>query len=288
MRSIPVRILLICAAAVAPSIGCAPTTSISYDPAFVPTTTPSAYSDADWATVLRENVSGGLGDYDHLARNREPLDRYLGLISVIGPVYTPNLFPTPSDRICYYINAHNASVLRAVLELNPTPTIHRVDTPRLDYGFRFRVDRAGVTLARLLQSLKSASNGDVRVLFCLSRAAMGSPALSDQSYQPNPLREQMRQAMQRALGNPLLFRVDDVQRKAYVWMRMFAEKDECLAYYRRQSGASGGDMVSFLAHFADSPARERFSGAQGYDVLRMPFDRRLNARAGGARAAGPP
>ena len=210
--------------------GCAPVTSIQYDPAYIPTALPSTYDDKDWATVVQENARDGLVDYARLASNREALDRYLGLISVVGPESTPNLFRTPSDRMCYYINAYNACVLRAVLELYPTSSVHRIDTPRLDQGFIFRVDRRVVRLAELREKLKVASQGDVRVLFCLSEACVGSPALSEQSYRPNPLLEQMRLAVQRVLENPNLIRVDDRGRTVFLWKRLMTNRDVCLAY----------------------------------------------------------
>lgn len=266
-------------------IGCAPMTSIQYDPAHIPTTTPSAYDDADWVAVLRENARDGLVDYARLASNREALDRYLGLISVVGPESTPNLFRTPSDHSCYYINAYNASVLRAVLELYPTSSIHRIDTPRLDQGFIFRVDRRVVRLADLREKLTAASQGDVRVLFCLSEACAGSPALSEQSYRPNSLLEQMRLAVQRVLENPDLIRIDDRARTVFLWKRLMADREACLAYYRRVSGSRRGGLLEFLAHLAETPLREHFSTAQSYSVAWMPMNRQLNDSSAATRTA---
>lgn len=273
-------------------IGCAPVTSIHYDPAYNPTTLPSAYDDGDWATVLQETVRDGLVDYARLASNREALDRYLGLISVVGPESTPNLFRTPSDQTCYYINAYNACVLRAVLELYPTSSVHRIDTPRLDQGFIFRVDRRVVRLAGLREKLKVASQGDVRVLFCLSEACVGSPALSKQSYRPNSLLEQIRLAVQRVLEDPNLIRVDDRGRTVFLWKRLMTNREVCLAYYRRVSGSRRGNLLGFLAHVAETPLRERLSAAQSYGIAWMPMNRQLNdsnavARARTAQAANP-
>ncbi len=265
-------------------IGCAPVTSIQYDPAYIPTTLPSAYDAGDWATVLQENVRDGRVDYARLASNRKALDRYLGLISVVGPESTPNLFRTPSDQMCYYINAYNACVLRAVLELYPTSSVHRIDTPRLDQGFIFRVDRRVVRLAGLREKLKVASRGDVRVLFCLSEACVGSPALSEQSYLPNPLLEQMRRAVQRVLENPNLIRIDDRGRTVFLWKRLMTNREACLAYDRRVSGSRRGDLLGFLAHVAETPLRERLSAAQSYGIAWMPQNRQLNDSNGVARA----
>jgi len=257
-------------------IGCAPMTSIQYDPGYIPTPVPSTYDDGDWATVLQENARAGGVDYARLASNREALDRYLGLISVVGPESTPNLFRTPSDHTCYYINAYNACVLRAVLELYPTSSIHRIDTPRLDQGFIFRVDRRVVRLAGLRQKLEAASQGDVRVLFCLSEACVGSPALSKQSYRPNSLLEQIRLAVRRVLEDPNLIRVDDRAQTVFLWKRLMTNREACLRYVRDVSGARRGNLLGFLLHVAETPLRERLSAAQGYGIAWMPMNRQLN------------
>ena len=284
MNTAILRITAAASLCVSAFIGCAPVTSIRYDPAYIPTTLPSAYDAGDWATVLQENVRDGMVDYARLASDREALDRYLGLISVVGPESTPNLFRTPSDQTCYYINAYNACVLRAVLELYPTSSIHRIDTPRLDQGFIFRVDRRAVRLAGLRHKLKVASRGDVRVLFCLSEACVGSPALSEQSYRPNTLLEQMRNAVQRVLENPNLIRVDDGARTVFLWKRLMTNREACLEYDRRVSGSRRGDLLGFLAHVAETPLRERLSAASSYGIAWMPMNRQLNDSNAVARA----
>ncbi len=276
MRTTLFTPILICSIGGMALIGCAPIIAIQYSPAYIPNPVPNSYEDRDWVTVLQDNLRDGLVDYRHLSENREPLERYLGLISVAGPESTPNLFPTPSDQMCYYINAYNACVLRAVLELYPTSMIHGINKPRLDYEYIFRIDHAHVKLAQIREKLEAVSRGDARVLFCLSEASMGSPALSDQSYQPNPLREQMRHAAQKALQNPLLFRVDDQNRRVLLWNRIISNRDWCMAFYQRQAGSAGGNLLSFLTDLADPSARDRLLQTQGYRVARMPVDRRLN------------
>ncbi len=267
--------VLACGAAVGPG-GCAPITSIPYNPAYIPNPIPAAYGDAQWQKVLRDHVRDGLVDYARLSNNREPLERYLALISVVGPESTPNLFRTRSDQMCYYINAYNACVLRAVLTLYPTSSIHRIETPRLDYEYHFRVDRRIVKLAHLREKLHAASGGDVRVIFCLSEASFGSPALAAQSYRPNPLREQMLEAAQRVLENPALVRIDDRQQTLFLWHRLIANRERCLAYHKLNAGAPGNRLSRFLAQLTNSPIRERLERAPDYRVALMPVDRRLN------------
>ena len=122
------------------------------------------------------------------------------------------------------------------------------------------------------------------MLFCLSEAGVGSPALSEQSYRPNTLLEQMRNAVQRVLENPNLIRVDDGARTVFLWKRLMTNREACLAYDRRVSGSRRGDLLGFLAHVAESPLRERLSAASSYGIAWMPMNRQLNDSNAVARA----
>lgn len=255
---------------------CVPVAQIQYDPIYAPTAPPSRFDDHDWAQVLRENVRDGLVNYVRLAENREPLDKFLGLISVVGPESTPTLFRTPSDQMCYYLNAYNACVLRAVLEQYPTASIHRLDTPRLEFQYLFRVDRQNVKLADIREKLVSASRGDVRVDFCLCEASVGSPRLSSESYRAENLREHLRKNARALLANPHLLHIDHERRELFLWSRIVSNSERCAKFYQRVTGSGRVDLINFLMYFAEPSMRQRLARAEGYAVKRMPIDRRLN------------
>lgn len=255
---------------------CAPVTEVAYDPAAVPKEAPQAFDYTHFQTVLTDNVDQGWVDYQRLARNREPLERFVGLISVSGPQATPELFAGSAAQMCYYINAYNACVLLAVLQNYPETSAHRLDGPRLEYSIVFRVDKRRHTLQDLRDLLREASQGDVRYEFCLCSAAVGSPKLSPEVYKPAVLEQQLEQAARRALNNPALFRIDHANHEVYVWRRIMSDRDAFLTYYRGLSDQNGDDLLEMLAGFADAPMQQLLDSAHGYDIKIMPFDRDLN------------
>lgn len=255
---------------------CAPSTRLQVDPSYVPRPTPVVYDDRDWAAVLSGNVRSGRVDYQALRGNRLPLDRYLGLISVMGPEATPDLFRPSADRVCYYINAYNACVLQAVLQYYPTPTVYGLDRPSLVHGHRFSVDGREVTLGQIQEKLERAGEGDMRVLFGLCGAALGTPALASEPYRPGPLHEQLRQAVRSAVDNPHLVRVDSNRRQLLVWNPLRTERDKFLEGYRRSANAPTAGIADFLLQQAGPGANQSLASARNYDLRALAFDRTLN------------
>ena len=136
------RMRIAALAAILVVAGCGPPQVDVYDPETTPAPAPgTAYDDRDFATVLRENVKGSLVDYRHLAAHPEALDRYLGLIAVTGPATTPSAFTARSSRLCYYLNAYNAGVLKTVLYMGTPETVHDVRLPAFNAGHRIKVSR---------------------------------------------------------------------------------------------------------------------------------------------------
>ncbi len=270
--------------------GCASGT-IAPKAELVPPKPPEVFDDADWAAVLRENVKEGLVDYNHLAAHRQGLDRFVALISVAGPDSTPKLFATRSAKLAYWINAYNALVLCAVLEVYPTPTMYDLGLKRLEHDYRFVVDGRQVRLHDLVQRLRTTSQDDVRMIFALCSAARGSPPLGDQPYRTATLDQQLARAARDAVGNAGLVRVDHEGRRLLLGQDIVSALDRLVSYHERRTGARGAKPINALLSFAPSArTRESLNRAVGYAVGAIPFDRRLNlwgelpARASAAAA----
>jgi hypothetical protein len=253
--------------------GCAPRQAITATP---PSASSSTYDDGDYARVLRDCVQGDRVNYAFLLTHREPLERYLGLISVVGPKSTPSLFPTADDRACFYINAHNACALRAALEQYPTDSIYRLNAPDPDDGYTFRVDRQSMSLWQLGRKLAEAHSGDVRGNLALCAAALGTPTLAPLPYRPDTLNEQLREAIERGARNSDLVRVDHQTREVFIWGRMVDQRQQYIDYHQRVSGTTNQRLLGFLLQFADAATRNQLSPAIQYTERKLPFNRRLN------------
>lgn len=242
----------------------------------VPRPLPTTFDDKDWATVLREYVKNGLVDYDGLARNRDPLDRYYALISAMGPATAPDQFSSRNQKVAYDINAYNALVLCAVMEDPARPSLYDVSMPSLETGILFTLDGRPVTLRAIEERLLNESDGDVRIMFALSRAAVGSPALRFEPYRADSLERQLQETTAAALDNPYLLQIDNGQHAIFAWLNIFERQDAFLNYWQARRRTRAPTLLSVLIDMASPRRRQSLSAAIGYTIRPMPFDRRLN------------
>jgi hypothetical protein len=274
------------AAAVLLSGGCAPLVVDLYDPSWAPTQVPTRFDDRDFATVLRENVKGGLVDYEHLAAHRAPLERFLGTLAVLGPQSTPGLFVSRSSRLAYYLNAYNAGVLQAVLSQSVPETMHDVRLRPFGQSYRLMLDGRWQTLAEIRESARRESNDDVRIEFAMCDAARGAPPLLDQPYRPDTLHRQLRRVAQDAMDNEAMVRIDHENQRLLLGAVIFLHRDAFIAYYAQQTGARTGSILDALLQLASGVRREWLNTAVGYDVGVIPFNRELNRWTPGTQTAG--
>lgn len=236
---------------------------------------PTTYDDRPWATVLRENVKDKRVDYKHLSSHRAPLDRYLAMLAAFGPTRTPDVFATRGDRVCYYVNAHNAVVLAAVLAAGMPDVVHGVRFGSIDRRYRLVVDgRPSTALA--LEDVAIETAGDPRVVFAMCDAALGSPPLHDQPLRPDGLDETLRKLSERAMDNPHIVTIDHERQTLLLSTALAARRDEFIQYYRNQTGAKSATMLNVVLHFAGPVRRQWLNTAVGYSERIIPFDRRLN------------
>jgi len=255
--------------------GCAEVV-IRPNPAMIPQGRSAVYSDSDWALVLQNHVRNGLVDYDALAQNRENLDRYYALISVTGPTRTPEAFRSRPARAAYWINAYNALVLQAVLQRYPLVTMYDLSLPVLEYQYKFIVDGQVRHLAWIEEQILDESASDVRALFALSGAALGSPPLASEPIRPDTLERQLARAASRALEDPHICQVDHAARSILIWQKILTRRADFLKYWRLRRRVRAAYLFNVLLDMASVEGRRVLQAAVGYDFCEIPFDRKLN------------
>jgi hypothetical protein len=257
-------------------LGCTPAASLQPKVHMLEGGPPYLYTEADWGEVLRTHVRDGLVDFAGLARDRQRLDRYYALLSQVGPVRTPGQFTTAEHAVAYWINAYNALVLLAVLECYPVDSVYDVSLPNLEYEYTFVVDGHAVNLAVIEQRVMESSHGDVRALFALSRAAMGTPRLPQRPMRAGGLEQQLASAATDALDNPAILRIDHRNRTVLVWQVILRRQAAFLAFWESHRRVQPADAFDVLMELASAPQRRAMKNAVGYPLREMPFDRRLN------------
>lgn len=238
---------------------------------------PVRYDDRDWETVLRDCVRDGAVDYQALALNPAPLERYLALVARTGPSSTPQDFTERTARLAYYVNVYNACVLRAVLAQGIPASMHAFGRPALPSGYRFRVDGQIVTLEELRRRAREESDSDARVELALCDAARGSPPLAHRPVRAYNVHRRLKEIAAEALSRPEIARVDHQKHKIFVARAIWEQRAALEQLYRRETHSPSSTMLSVLLHLASSATREQLARGTGYPVQTMSFDAALNA-----------
>jgi hypothetical protein len=221
-------------------------------------------------------VKDGLVDYDSLKKKPVALQRYMALLSVTGPSSTPEAFGTRAQKVSYWINAYNASVLMVALRQYPLTTLYDLNLPRLETEYRVQVDGGRRTLMNMEDEALKASQQDARVLFALSRAAIGAPRLMATPIRPETVESQLAEAARKSLANPHILRIDEGSQTIFLWQMILRRRVDFMEYWRTHRRVREPSLFDVLAGLAAPSERVRLQAAVGYKLREMPFSRALN------------
>ncbi len=143
----------------------------------------------DNVLTRRVDEAGGV-NYAGPALQRDRLDRYVTALASCRPLNCPDRFPTRGDRLAYWINAHNAFVLRGVLD-----------------GF-FRLQRfvAGddsLSLDDIENQIIRPTFRDPRIHFAVNCGAASCPALDRRAYRATDLDAHLERQTHRFAADPV-------------------------------------------------------------------------------------
>ncbi|MCG3131067.1 MAG: hypothetical protein FLDDKLPJ_01842 [Phycisphaerae bacterium] len=237
------------------------------------------FDDHGWALTLLENVSQGCVNYDHLRAHPEPLIEFLARIERVGPRTRPEAFPTRASVLAYYVNAYNACALRAVLDAGAPESMYELGRASPELRFSFVVDERRVTLADLRRAAREAAGADARIEFCLCEPAIGAAPLPSTPLRPDGLDAQLDAIARAALARDGVLRFDHARERILVALFLHHRREALTDGYRRRMNTPHGTLVNALNLLADEAVRARLTSAVGYEIVPMPFDRRLNACA---------
>ena len=160
---------------------CASCSALRPDPEFQPVT-PTAFSHASFGSVLGRFVDdNGRVDYSALQQDSVDLDYYYALIAQVSPDSHPDLFPTNEDKLAYWINAYNATVMSAVVRAYPISEVGDVGIPTMKAGFfllqNIHIGGARTNLYHLENKVIRRRFPDPRIHFALNCASASCPTL---------------------------------------------------------------------------------------------------------------
>jgi hypothetical protein len=159
-------------------------------PAPIPQDAP-AYALSDLSTALEAVDSHGAVNLAQLKARHEPLERFVASLAATSPATAPDRFPTPEDKVAFWLNAFHALVLVELLDV-------RGDKPGQlsSLGRSWPIGGQRLTRRAILRRFLDAS-GDARVHLALFTGAKGHGVLDGAPFDGQTLDPQLDDAMRR-------------------------------------------------------------------------------------------
>lgn len=211
------------------------------------------------------------------------LDAYLATVAAISPENAPDRFRTRADRLSYWLNVYNASVIKAVLVNWPLESVTDVTAPIevvTGLGFfakqRFVVGGKEYSLYDLERSKIRDEFEDPRVHFVLNCASGSCPILRPELPQGSALEEYLTHAAREFVGEERNVRIDHGARRV-VLSNIFAMYEKEFVNDLRRRGVPGG-VLAYVQSVAPADLRSQLDEASDYTVEYDEFDWSLNAQ----------
>lgn len=249
---------------------------------------PRILSHASFDRLLQRFVDHeGRVNYSALKQDSRDLDQYYHLIATFSPDSHPDLFPSESHKLAYWINAYNATAIKTVLTYYPISSVLDVKPPAV---FFFLSEKSGffvfqrLTYGGKTTSLYYLGNGVIRerfqeprIHFALNCAALGCPRLPGQAFSGEDLERQLDQETRKFLSEARNFRIDHSGKTIYMSSIFKWYEDDFLNWYQKNYSESKASLVNYIALYltSDKAAELKEHGNQ-YALRFLPYDWGLN------------
>lgn len=198
-------------------------------------------SSAALDTVLARHVRGGRVDYDALARDRGPLDRYLAAAARAEPDAWPR-----DEQVAFWVNTYNARVLAGVLAHPGLKSVldvgKHLGVPTLGF-FHEKRTTAGrpLSLDDIEHGILRARFHEPRLHFVLNCASASCPELPARALRAATLDSSLDAAARAFLRDPVRNRLDGERG---------LELSSIFKWYRGDFEAAAGSLPAFVARYA--------------------------------------
>lgn len=230
-----------------------------------------------WNQLLKEHVRDGLVDYAGFQKDRDLLDQYLTKLETFSVDQLAEL--SREDRIAFWLNLYNASVIRMVLNEYP---IQRFD--QIPAAFDIRTVRAAgefFSLAELRDNILRQYFRDERILTAFVSARMDSPRLLGEAFRGELLEEQLNRAAEVFVEDEMRNKIIPGENKIFLSPVFREFQNDFILNFN----PSGGDsrfsnsesaVISFILEHLGSPQKRLFLNSGRYQISFLPENPDLN------------
>jgi len=156
-----------------------------------------------WEEVLSESIDpAGNVDFGRLRVESGTLNDYLTQLRAVSPDSHPDYFPTPTDRLAYWINAHNAIALRLILDQYPIQDLAQI--PNFDNNSRYALGQKPTSLKQIEDRLQQHAYHLPGVFFAMTDFDASSPIPIPHAYGGVALKLELQQQLMKAFSDQKL------------------------------------------------------------------------------------
>ena len=263
-------------------------TAVGDTPAPAPAS--GAFSHERLDRVLTRYVNErGRVDYSALNLGQDELDSYFQLLERYGPERNPELFPTESSRLAYWINAYNAATITIVLHYYPIDTVLDVKKPTLAFflprtaGFfyfqKVRLGGEAMSLYHLENDIIRKRFDEPRIHFALNCASLSCPELPRRAFTADNLENELEREARKFLSQSRNLRIDHENQTIYLSEIFDWYRDDFVSWLRQRSSNQTGGLLDYIALYVEAETADDLrQAAKTYAVSFIPYDWTLNDR----------
>ncbi|MFH1263845.1 MAG: DUF547 domain-containing protein [Pseudomonadota bacterium] len=221
---------------------------------------PAETGTAAYAALLKTTVTADGVRWDKIgATEKKLLGSFLDWIAATNPVALEDTH----EQLAFWINAHNACVMKFVLDHLPVQSVMAIS------GFRdqlkCKVAGSEHSLVDLESSIVRPLFNEPRVHFALWWGTKGGPRLREMPYEGATLEKALEEASRSAITNPLFVKFDPSNPAKPVALSVLFD------WYKLDFGKKDQDLLSFIRARVAKENTKKIPGALS-KVSFMSFD----------------
>lgn len=240
---------------------------------------PVPFSHHAWTELLERYVDErGMVDYVGLEKNaadRAALSDYLKRLAEQGPHSRPDLFPTGSDALAYYLNAYNAYTFQGVLVsgggTQKSVWGNMLAGYKFFVGTKYVIDGKKMSLKHLEDKLIRDGFKDPRIHAALVCASISCPRLPRYAFTGEALEAQLDAVITEFAVLPMHVRPDVDSKTVFVSKIYDWYKGDFLEY-EKDRGEAKPSVIGYINRYR--PADDQVP--LDYRVSILPYDKGLN------------
>lgn len=243
----------------------------------IPAFSQNSIDHSVWDKLLKDCTAGGLADYGCFTRNQPLLEGYLQSLES----FPLDSFSTMSreERLAFWINLHNASVIRMIVDEYPVESVENI--PAFFEVRKIQAIGEFFNLLELRNAVLRKGFPDERILTVLVSGRMDSPGFMAEAFTGRQLEEQLSRGASLFVSDSERNQITPGGKKIFLSPIFKKFASDFLVNFSASGDTPFSEtesaVISFILHHLKDPDRRIYLDSAKYKIKYLPEDPRLNA-----------